>query len=253
MSQTAPALTPRRIKAEVWIVLGLSLGQSGVYALVSLIGKLTAGPLKDQTATLNASRSSREYLDLAYQLLGVAFALVPVVLAIYLLAVAGDRPKRVLGLGLGRPWSEVAWGTGLSALIGVPGLALYLIGRELGFSATVVASALNDYWWTVPVLIVAALQNAILEEVVVVGYLMTRLRQLRWSRLARITTSAAVRASYHLYQGFGAGVGNFVMGLVFGYFYERFGRVIPLVIAHTILDVVAFVGYALFKDALGLP
>lgn len=253
MSETTLTLTPRRIKAEVWIVLGLSLGQSGVYALVNLIGKLTAGPLKDQTATLNASRSEREYLDLTYQLLGIAFALVPVVLAIYLLAVGGDRPRRVLGLGRGRAWGELGWGAGLSALIGLPGLALYLVGRELGLSATVVPSALNDYWWTVPVLVVAAVQNAVLEEVVVVGYLMTRLRQLRWSPVARIATSAAVRASYHLYQGVGAGLGNFVMGLVFGYFYERFGRVLPLVIAHSILDVVAFVGYALFKDPLGLP
>mgnify|MGYP003488981035 FL=1 len=39
--------------------------------------------------------------------------------------------------------------------------------------------------------------------------------------------------------------GNFVMGVVFGWCYQRWGRVMPLVIAHTLLDVVAFVGYPL--------
>ena len=37
-------------------MLGLSLGQSAVYSVISLVAKLTAGkPLAQQTATLNAS------------------------------------------------------------------------------------------------------------------------------------------------------------------------------------------------------
>ena len=40
------------------------------------------------------------------------------------------------------------------------------------------------------------------------------------------------------------------MGLVFGWLYKRFGRVMPLVVAHTILDIVSFVGYALVKPYL---
>jgi membrane protease YdiL (CAAX protease family) len=42
------------------------------------------------------------------------------------------------------------------------------------------------------------------------------------------------------------------MGLVFGYWFHRTRRVLPLVVAHTLLDVVAFVGYLLFADSLGL-
>lgn len=65
----------RRLTAEVWIVLGLSLGQSGVYALVSLIAKLTRDtPLSQQTSALNVSRSDRSLLDLTYQLLSIGFA-----------------------------------------------------------------------------------------------------------------------------------------------------------------------------------
>ena len=242
-----------RISAEIWIVLGLSLGQSAVYAAVSLAEKVSSGPLRDQTATLNASESVREYFDLAYQILGIGFALVPVALAVYLLSANGRSVADLLGVSRRDPWFDLSRGAALAALIGLPGLALYFGGRALGVTATVVPSALNEYWWTVPVLVLSALQNAVLEEVVVVGYLMTRLKDLSWSLPAVLATSALVRGSYHLYQGIGPAVGNAVMGLVFGYFYHRTGRIVPLVVAHTILDIVAFVGYALLKDPLGLP
>ena len=38
--------------------------------------------------------------------------------------------------------------------------------------------------------------------------------------------------------------GNVVMGLVFSAFYLRRRRVMPLVVAHTVMDAVAFLGYA---------
>ena len=60
-----------------------------------------------------------------------------------------------------------------------------------------------------------------------------------------LLVSAVLRGSYHLYQGFGGFVGNLVMGLIFGLIYLRWRRVAPLVVAHTLLDIVAFVGYAL--------
>jgi membrane protease YdiL (CAAX protease family) len=41
------------------------------------------------------------------------------------------------------------------------------------------------------------------------------------------------------------------MGVVFGFFFVRTKRVLPLVIAHTLLDVVAFVGYTLLRNRLG--
>ena len=35
----------RRLRIEVWIVLGLSLGQSAVYSVVQLLDKMTRAPL----------------------------------------------------------------------------------------------------------------------------------------------------------------------------------------------------------------
>ena len=261
MSLDAPApgaaAVRRRWSTELWIVLGLSLGQSALYSVVNIAARMTAGtPLAEQTATLNPSRSERPYLDLTYQLLGIGFALVPVALALYLLSADGRSAVRRLGLDGRRPVHDLGVGLGLAAVIGLPGLGLYALGRAVGITVEVQASALNAAWWTVPVLVLSALQNALLEEVVAVGYLMERLAGLRWSPVAVVAASALLRGSYHLYQGFGPFVGNAVMGVVFAEYYRRRRRVMPLVVAHTGLDVVAFVGYALvpaeWRTALGL-
>lgn len=234
-------------------MLGLSLGQSGVYALVRLIDRLTREErLSQQVATLNASRSEREYLDLIYQLLSIGFALVPVVLALFLLSSPGQSALRRIGFELSRPWRDLGVGTVLAVVIGVPGLGMYALGRALDMNVTIATSGLGEYWWTVPVLILSALKNAVLEEVVAVGYLMTRLRQLGWQLPAMIAASSLLRGSYHLYQGYGMAIGNMAMGAVFAWWYHRTGRVMPLVVAHALLDIVSFVGYALFKDTFDL-
>ena len=234
------------MRLEVVIVLLLSLGQSAVYSVVSMVAKLTAGkPLSQQTATLNPSQSPRPYLDLTYQVLGIFFALVPVLLALYLL----DRPRRTLGITLDRPGFDLGWGFGLAAAIGVPGLLLVYAAARLGLNAQIVPAALQPVWWAIPVLIIAAVQNAVLEEVIVVGYLVTRLQSFGWRLAAVVATSAVLRGSYHLYQGFGAFVGNAVMGALFALFFVRFKRVLPLIVAHSLLDIVAFVGYTLLPKA----
>jgi membrane protease YdiL (CAAX protease family) len=237
------------LRPEILIVLGLSLGQSAVYSLVTIVARLTAAqPLSQQTATLNPSQSVRPYLDLTYQLLGIFFALVPVLLALYLLS-RDQSPRALLGLDARRPLFDLGWGVALAAAIGLPGLGLVWIAAQLGVNANLVPAALPSVWWAVPVLILSAAQNAVLEEIVVVGYLVTRLQELRWKLGYVVLASAVLRGSYHLYQGFGAFLGNAVMGVVFALFFIRTRRVLPLVVAHTLLDVVAFVGYSLLpKD-----
>lgn len=243
----------RMLRDEVLLVLGVSLGASAAYSVVTIIARLTAArPLSQQTATLNTSRApDRPWLDLALQLLDILFALVPALLAVHLLRRDPGEPRPELGLDRARPVFDLASGAGLAALIGIPGLGLYLAARALNLNATVAPANLPEVWWAVPVLVLAAVQNSVLEEVVVVGYLMTRLRQLAWGVPAVVAASAALRGSYHLYQGFGAFVGNAVMGVVFALFFLRTRRVMPLVVAHALLDIVAFVGYALLKDSWG--
>ena len=96
-------------------------------------------------------------------------------------------------------------------------------------------------------LLLLAVKNAVLEEVVMVGYLFTRWRQTGGGIVAVLVGSALIRGAYHLYQGFGGFVGNVVMGMLFGWLYLRTKRVMPLVVVHSLLDIFAFVGYALLK------
>jgi uncharacterized protein len=244
--------TQKQQRARTWleiaIVLGLSLGSSAVYSIVSLIRKLsTPGALNAQKAVINQPLSDQPIFDLVYQLLGIFFGLVPVVLVFWLLAKPGNSAFTQLGFNVKEPGKDLLRGFGLAAIIGIPGLGLYLVGNTLGITVTIVPTALDTYWWTVPVLVLAALRAALVEELIVVGYLFTRLREFGWKTWQIILTSAALRGSYHLYQGFGPFVGNFVMGVVFGLAYQRWGRTMPLVIAHWILDIVSFTGYAAVK------
>ena len=247
------AKRPARIGWEVLIVLGVSLGQSSLYSVLSIVDRLTRQvPLAMQTSTLNQSATpDRPWLDLAYQLLNIASALVPVLLALFLLGPSFSKASALIGLDLRRPATDLGLGLVIAVGIGLPGLGLYLGARELGLNTQVQASALADNWWTVPVLILAAVQNALLEQVIMIGYFFARTSQLHWRLPIIVVTSALIRGSYHLYQGFGGFVGNAIMGAIFGLIYVKVRRVGPLVVAHTLLDVSAFVGYALLASRVG--
>src|SRR5215211_8212560 len=184
--QVAPAIARTRLGLEAVIVLGISLGQSAVYSVLRIIERLTRNvPLAQQTSTLNASVTpERPWLDLTYQLVGIAFGLMPVLLALYLLNLTDAPAGRTIGFDLRRPRFDLGFGVLIGVAIGVPGLGLYALARVLSINTDVQASGLNDTWWTIPVLILSAAQNALLEEVVVIGYLFTRLRQLAWNAVA---------------------------------------------------------------------
>lgn len=243
---------PRRIlRSETVLVLALSLGASGVSALISFVGSLTKpGGLKEQAATLNGSYApGRPWLDLAWQLFGIATALVPVALVAHLLIrrapVCG--PSVSTAPGRGRTWGAARWSRRASEAQASPSTWW----RAPPFNLTVVPESLPDVWWKFPVLILSAVQNSVVEEVIVVGYLLRRLGQLGWTPMAALAASSVLRGSYHLYQGVGGFIGNMVMGVVFVLLYRRWGRVGPLVAAHALLDIGAFVGYALLAGKVG--
>ena len=243
-----------KIRVELAIVFALSLGASAVYSLVSLIAKLTAeSGLASSTAIINRSLSEREWLDFIYQILGIGFGLSPVALVLFLLWQQVKNPFVLLGLNFLQPRRDLLRGLLLAAVIGIPGIGLYLLSRFLGISAQVIPADLTSYWWVIPILLMAAIKAALLEEVVVIGYFFHRLSELGWSDRKQIVFSSLVRGSYHLYQGFGGFIGNFAMGLLFGFLYKKWGRVMPLVIAHFLLDAFAFVGFSLLSGILQLP
>jgi membrane protease YdiL (CAAX protease family) len=239
----------RGLRIEVGVMLAVSFGVSAAIAVLQLIDAVLSG-LSGHRVRLNENLSRYDLINLGLNLATIAQLVAWGALALYLLWRSGFSPARI---GLGRlQWrADVLGGLGLAALIGIPGLLFYLAARWLGMNAEVEPSALHNSWWRIPVLIIAAFANGFAEEVVVVGYLITRLRQLGLSENRAILASSVLRGLYHLYQGFGAGLGNLVMGLVFGYAWCRSGRLWPLVVAHGIIDTVAFVGYVLLAGHVG--
>jgi len=250
---TDPAVR-RGLRWETVLVLGVSLGSSAVYAVLSIIEKLTRPvPLSQQTTAMNQSATpGRPWLDLAYQLAGIVLPLVAVALALYLLnhvrrPAVDVRAGHFVGLDRREPGRDLLRGLGLAAVIGIPGLGFYFLAKAIGINTQVSAANLEAVWWSAPVLVLAAIENALLEEVIMVGYLFTRWRQTGWSWPLVIGLSAVIRGSYHLYQGFGGFAGNIVMGLVLGVVFVRTRRVMPLVVCHALLDTVAFVGYSVLR------
>lgn len=220
----------------------LSLGASAIWSLISFLRKLqSTGGLAASTTTINKPLAETPWLDLVSQIASISLGLVPVALALYLLSL--DRIR----IGLKPSWRDLGQVLLVAAGIGIPGIGLYFLAVELGLTSQVVPSALNQNWWTIPILLLAALKAGLLEEIVVVGFFLEKLKRFRpeLSIWILLVGSALFRASYHLYQGYSAFVGNFVMGLVFAYWYHRTKRVAPLVMAHFLMDAVVFIGYPL--------
>jgi membrane protease YdiL (CAAX protease family) len=242
----ANPLTRRLLGWEIVIVFALSLGASALFAIINLIGSLTARQAlgKQQALLVGSLAPGRPWLDLTLQIASVLTSLAPVALVFYLLAREGETPSSAMGLDASQPGRDLLKGAALAAIIGGSGLALYLTAYKLGLALNVVPENLPAVWWRIPVLVLQAAQNGILEEILVIGYLLRRLDQLGWSPAKAIALSAVLRGSYHLYQGFGGFIGNAVMGVIFAVLYRRWGRVTPLIIAHTLIDTGAFVGYA---------
>ncbi len=248
---TRPAQRPRRppppsrglskgtLLEECLVVLSLSLLASAVYAIISL----TSAPVKGATVFVVPQ------VGLATQLANFAFGLAPVWLVVFLVRRSGEGVGAI-GLAWDRPRRDLASGLVLFVIVGAAGIGIYLASVALGVNRFVVPVPPLGHWWTVPVLFLNAAQAALVEEVIVVGYLITRLQQLRVSEPAAVGASALLRGAYHLYQGWGGFAGNLALGLFFGLFFTRTRRTWPLVVAHVLLDVGAGLGYILFRTHL---
>jgi membrane protease YdiL (CAAX protease family) len=233
-----PMKTKRNHLFELLLVLGVSLGASAIWSILSLIRKLLAPEgLAGTTTAINRPLATQEYLDLAYQLANILLPLVPALLALYFLA----QDLKLGEIGLAPKKKDLLHGIVLAAAIGVPGIGLYFVALWLGLSSQIQPNSLNGYWWTIPVLILAAAKASILEEIIVVAFLTEKLKFTGATFLSIVLVSALIRGSYHLYQGFGGFVGNMVMGIVFAIYYQKTRRVAPLLVAHFVMDATVFV------------
>ncbi|MGZ4131105.1 MAG: CPBP family intramembrane glutamic endopeptidase [Actinomycetota bacterium] len=229
----------RLLFEEVLVVLSLSLLASAVFAIIDLL----SAPLRGVTVF-----AANQSTQVAQQIASFVFGLAPAWLVVYLVRRSGEGVGAI-GLDLLEPRRDLALGAALFVVVGLGGIGVYLGSVALGVNRFVVPVPPLGHWWTVPVLILNAIEAGVLEEFIA-AYLITRLQQLRLTPMAAVGLSALLRGSYHLYQGWGGFLGNLAMGALFGFVFVRTKRAWPLVIAHVLLDVSAGVGYILFRKHL---
>jgi membrane protease YdiL (CAAX protease family) len=92
---------------------------------------------------------------------------------------------------------------------------------------------------SLPLVFAGSVLNGTYEETFVLGYLIRRFRES--GPAFAIGVSLLVRTLYHLYQGPIGALTVFSFGLVLSLFYWVTGRLWPVVVAHILADIVAFV------------
>jgi membrane protease YdiL (CAAX protease family) len=95
-------------------------------------------------------------------------------------------------------------------------------------------------WPIAALCFVALLANSLAEELAMRGYLLTRLIELLGRRWLAVAISAGLFGSYHLYQGAANAVIIGIEGVIFAIFFLITKRLWPLVIAHTLINLVHY-------------
>jgi uncharacterized protein len=249
----APPAGREHYGLEVVAVLAVSYGFSGLTALLTFIRNevQTQGHLANAApaVAVAGSQSTYPWLDIADDLTQVLGGLAAPFLAIVLLL--RTPAGRGLGIGLDRLRSlDVVQGLGFCALIGLPGIGLVWAAHAYGLNTQLAIVDFPNVWYRVPMLLLNAAQDGIAEEIVVGAFVLTRLRQLGWSDSRALGTAAVLRGSYHLYQGIGGFLGNVVMGLIFGWWFQRTRRVLPLLIAHFLIDAISFIAVVYLRSRI---
>ncbi|QDZ43637.1 CPBP family intramembrane metalloprotease [Corynebacterium sp. sy039] len=255
----------RALLWEIVLLLTITFGMSGLRSALKLIdAALDPTPLSQQSTTLNGAQSTLPWLDLALQLCSAASLIGWGLLALFLLRIhyppqhrpqhppQAARPRTTTAQRFRSGLKNIGYGAALAALIGIPGLGLYLFALDHDLTKQVIPSQMlaAHSIMSVLILLLWSFANAFAEEIVVVLWLSTRLSQLHLTPIAIVAICALLRGSYHLYQGFSAGGGNIIMGIIFGIFFYKTKKITPLIIAHFLIDATAFVGYAFLAQFL---
>ena len=218
----------------------MSFFASAAYAAVQFVYDALHVPVSTPVTVRPLPPAFDPYVFLS-RIFSELFDLAPVALVAHLLARSGETMRRI-GFDATRPRADV----GLGAVLAIAAIAA-LVGANAAARALDLPFRPVEYTnadATVAIVFLAMLSaavSAVSEEVIVNGYVLVRLGDLGWTENRALVASALLRGSYHLYQGIGGFIYNVVGGLVAGRIFQRTKRIVPLVVAHLLIDVAAFV------------
>ncbi len=231
--QPQPPLGRRTLVVEIWAVMACFLWPSVTAAVVALAEGI-AGGTEHRFPSLIAGNDTFNFV---FGILGYLPLIAVVPVTLYLLARTGQGP-RWLGLGVPRFRADVLPGLGLAAAsfgveFGVIVILTPLIVHAKHLFEQVPTGSVPTYY--IAFGLVISLVTAITEEVMVNGYLITRLGQLGWAPNAALTLSLVLRTSYHVYYGLG-----FLLTIPFGWFvtrsFQKHRRLNRAIAAHFLFD-----------------
>jgi membrane protease YdiL (CAAX protease family) len=91
-------------------------------------------------------------------------------------------------------------------------------------------------WFRAVQAVLIAVTAGVTEEIVVRGYAQTRLEQLRAPTAVILLLPTALWGVLHVYQGVGAALTIFGLGLMYAWYFHRTRRLWPLILAHILFD-----------------
>jgi membrane protease YdiL (CAAX protease family) len=233
----------RRLIAEVLLVLAVFPFPYVVSALVHLSNALVGNGAGVRTSVVIAGHAR---LSFPFEFLIVVMPLAAAGLAWFLLSAPGssERPSdgglRAIGLDRGNVRGDLA----LLVVLFVFAFVLPIFGGNvilrLLHIAVVSPGTGNAPTYYTLISVAGGITAGIVEEIVVLGYLVRRLEQLGYSSSKVLFLAVAVRGSYHLYYGWGV-LPILVWATVSVLAYRRYRRLLPFIVVHALWDSSLFV------------
>jgi uncharacterized protein len=223
-----PAASPRMLRLELGLVLVLAFAPSVLGLLFLALGPQGTAPA--QTQVLPSLISIVIELFLSWS---------PVLVIGFLLA---RNREGWAGIGLTRfsagdlGMGAVLWVASFIVVLVLAQLFQYFGQREVDFLPPGL-----PLWFRALQAVLIAVTAGVTEEIVVRGYAQTRLEQLRAPAAVILLVPTALWAVLHVYQGLGAALTIFGLGLMYAWYFQRTRRLWPLILAHILFDMTQLV------------
>jgi uncharacterized protein len=223
-----PAASPRMLRLELGLVLVLAFAPSVLGLLFLALGPQGTAPA--QTQVLPSLISIVIELFLSWS---------PVLVIGFLLA---RNREGWAGIGLTRfsagdlGMGAVLWVASFILVLVLAQLFQYFGQREVDFLPQGL-----PLWFRALQAVLIAVTAGVTEEIVVRGYAQTRLEQLRAPAAVILLVPTALWAVLHVYQGLGAALTIFGLGLMYAWYFQRTRRLWPLILAHILFDMTQLV------------
>jgi membrane protease YdiL (CAAX protease family) len=223
-----PGGSPRVLRLELGLVLLLAFAPGLLGLLILALGQAGSTEVEAQLVPSLISIIFEMFLSWS-----------PVLVIGYLLIRSregwpgiGLTRLRPSDLGVG----AALWVAGFVLVLVLAQLFQYFGQREVDFLPEGL-----PLWFRATQAVLIAVTAGVTEEIVVRGYAQTRLEQLRVPTWVIVLLPTALWGVLHVYQGLGAGLTIFCLGLMYAWYYQRTRRLWPLILAHTLFDMTQLV------------